>query len=40
MGTRPHAVVPPTKAPPGLMLCQPRPHGENDDEALLLGATP
>jgi hypothetical protein len=40
MGARLRAVAPPTEAPLGLMICQPRPHGEDDDEALLLGAAP
>jgi hypothetical protein len=40
MGARPRAVAPPTEAPPGLMLCQPCPHGEDDDEALSLGMMP
>jgi hypothetical protein len=40
MGARPRAVVPPTKALPVLMLCQRRPRGEDDNEALLLGAAP
>jgi hypothetical protein len=40
MGARPRTVAPPTEAPPGLMLCQPRPHGEDDDEKLSLGMTP
>jgi hypothetical protein len=40
MGARTHAAAPPAKAPPGLMLCQLRPHGEDDGEALSLGATP
>jgi hypothetical protein len=40
MGARPRAVAPPTEAPPGLMLYQPHLHGEDEEEALSLGATP
>jgi hypothetical protein len=39
MGARPRATASPTEAPLGLMLCQPLPHGEDDDEVLSLGAT-
>jgi hypothetical protein len=40
MGARPRAVAPPIKALPVLMLCQRRPRGKDDNEALSLGAAP